>query len=56
MWLTAIGVALSILAVLFFINKPYLMDYVDGALLVDPVKMMKDGFMAAGLFVGFLLG
>ena len=32
------------------------MDYVDGELLVDPVKMMKDTFKSAGMFLGFVVG
>ena len=36
--------------------KPYPMDYVDGKLLVDPVKMMNDSFHGTGLLVGFLIG
>ena len=36
--------------------KPYPMDYVDGKLLVDPVKMMNDSFHGTGLMTGFFIG
>jgi hypothetical protein len=32
------------------------MDYVDGALLVDPQKMMNDTFTGAGGFIGLMIG
>lgn len=54
--LTAAGV-LFVAAVLVYIYlKPYPMDYVDGELLVDPYKMMKDTLKACGGFLGFLIG
>lgn len=36
--------------------KPYPLDYVDGKLLVDPVKMMPDTYQSIGSMLGFLLG
>lgn len=36
--------------------KPYPMDYVDGKLLADPAKLMKDGFGSAGMFVSMVIG
>ena len=36
--------------------KPYPLDYVDGALLVNPESMMKGSFEAAGLLAGFAVG
>lgn len=32
------------------------MDYVDGKLLVDPQKMMKDAFGNLGLFMALCIG
>lgn len=42
-------------SIAFVVLKPYPMDYVDGQLLVDPVKMQKGSFEAAGLFAGLAL-
>lgn len=36
--------------------KPYPKDYVNGVLLVDPVKMQPDAFSVAGAVAGLLLG
>ena len=52
----AAGVAFALAAVAWFSCKSYPLDYVDGALLVDPVVMMEDGFMAAGMVFGFYPG
>lgn len=54
--LTFAGVAVTVLSLIYIIFKPYPMDYVDGALLVDPQKMMNDSFKATGAFLGFLIG
>ena len=48
-----IAIALSIIYILF---KPYPMDYVNGELLVDPVKMMKDCFKGCGGMLGLIIG
>lgn len=48
-----IGVAAVLLYVM---NKPYPMDYIDGKLLVDPQKMMNDIFKACGAVTGLLIG
>ncbi len=54
--LTLVGV-LFIIAVIFYVMfKPYPMDYVDGELLVDPLKMQKDCFGACGGVFGLLVG
>ena len=37
----------------FITFKPYPMDYVDGSLLVDPQKMMNDGYGDIALIVAF---
>ena len=52
----AVGVAASLAAVAWFSLKSYPLDYAGGALLVDPVLMMEDGFMAAGMVFGFYPG
>ena len=52
----AAGMAFALAAVAWFSLKSYPMDYVDGALLVDPLVMMEDGFMAAGMMFGFYPG
>ena len=51
-----VGIAACILSLVYIKLKPYPMDYVDGQLLVDPVKMMNDSFKAAGAFLGFVIG
>lgn len=46
-----------LVVIVFYINlKPYPMDYVDGRLLVDPVRMMPDTYQAVGSMIGFLIG
>ena len=52
----AVGTAAALAAVVWFSCKSYPLDYVDGALLVDPEAMMEDGFMAAGMVFGFYPG
>ncbi|SKB71531.1 PAP2 superfamily protein [Lachnospiraceae bacterium] len=54
--LTLLGIVSIILTIIYIKVKPYPMDYVDGALLVDPNKMMNDTFKACGGFLGFLIG
>ena len=48
--------ALGVIVLLVVSLKPYPMDYVNGALLVDPADMKKDCFEGVGLFWGFWLG
>ena len=50
------GVIIGIIAICYVTFKPYPMDYIDGKLLVDPQKMMKDGYGDTGTFVGFCVG
>lgn len=50
-----IVIALSVASIVFVMVKPYPMDYVDGALLVDPVTMQKGSFEAAGICTGFAI-
>ena len=47
-------IAAALLCYLKF--KSYPMDYVDGALLVDPKKMTVDGFKDPGMFYGIAVG
>ncbi|MBR6401538.1 MAG: phosphatase PAP2 family protein [Firmicutes bacterium] len=47
------GFVLGWLALLYISVKPYPMDYFGGELLVDPKKMMKDGFGDIGAFIAF---
>ncbi len=51
-----VGVALTALFLIYISLKSYPMDYVDGKLLVDPNKMMTDGFKDAGRFLGVTIG
>lgn len=41
------------LAIAYITFKPYPMDYVNGQLLVDPNKMMNDGYGDIALIIGF---
>ncbi len=52
----AAGVILGFSAIIFVVHKPYPMDYVDGKLLVDPQRMMKDGFGDVGMMIAFCIG
>ena len=52
----AVGALLALAAVAWFSLKSYPLDYLDGALLVDPEQMKEDGFMAAGMVFGFYPG
>ena len=52
---TIVLMVVSAASVALVVMKPYPMDYVDGALLVDPVSMQKGSFEAAGILAGFAL-
>lgn len=52
----AVGCAAVLLCILYFALKSYPMDYVEGALVVDPAEMKEDGYAAAGASLGFLAG
>ncbi len=54
--LSVVGVVFIIASLVYILVKPYPMDYVDGELLVDPVKMMKDCFMGCGGLLGLIIG
>lgn len=56
-WLIpCVGAVLTVLFLIYISAKSYPMDYVDGSLLVDPVKMKVDGFKDAGRLLGVTLG
>lgn len=50
------GIILGIIAICYITFKSYPMDYVNGELLVDPKKMMKDGYGDIGSFIAFCVG
>ena len=50
------AMCLIIAAMIYFLVKPYPMDYIDGELLVDPVKMQATAFMGLGFLTGFIIG
>jgi len=55
--LTLVGILATILVLIYIQVKPYPMEFTaDGALLVDPQKMMNDTFKGCGAFMGFLIG
>lgn len=44
-------------AILYYTYKNYPMTLdAEGKLLVDPLRMMRDGFLSTGLWLGFILG
>ena len=49
------GAILSILAIIYILVKPYPMTYVDGKLLVDPVKMRYDGIQDISALTAMML-
>lgn len=51
--LLGLGLLFSILALIYITYKPYPMDYIDGKLLVDPQRMMNDGYKDIGSLAGF---
>ncbi len=54
--LSVIGIIFIIASLVYILFKPYPMDYVDGELLVDPQKMMKDCFNGCGGLLGLIIG
>ena len=54
--LTLVGIIAIIGVLIYIINKPYPMDYVDGVLLVDPQRMMNDTFKGCGGTLALLIG
>ncbi len=53
-WLS-VGLLLGILALIYITYKPYPMDYVNGKLLVNPKKMMNNGYLEIGAWIGFCM-
>lgn len=52
-----VGIVLTVLFLIYISLKSYPLDYAaDGKLLVDPAKMMKDGYKDAGRLLGVTLG
>ena len=54
--LTYFGIVLSVIFSAYVIFKKYPMDYVNGVLLVDPIKMQKDMFCGCGGILALLMG
>lgn len=50
------GFILCVLGILYITFKPYPMDYIDGKLLVDPHRMMNDGYKDIGTLGAFCVG
>jgi membrane-associated phospholipid phosphatase len=55
-WFLLGGVVFCIGALIYFSVKEYPMDYVDGKLLVDPQKMMNDGYGDLAFLIAFCIG
>jgi len=56
-WLVLIiGLAVLLVYILYATLKPYPMDYVNGKLLVDPARMIKDCYSAGGAALAVLTG
>ncbi|MBR5110696.1 MAG: phosphatase PAP2 family protein [Clostridia bacterium] len=55
-WFLLGGIAFCIAGLIYINVKSYPMDYVDGKLLVDPQKMMKDAFGDLGMFMALCIG
>lgn len=52
-----VGMALCFAFLAFISLKEYPFEYTDdGSLMADPIKMITDGYAAAGYFIGFLIG
>ena len=50
------GLVVCVAAIVYISVKSYPMDYVDGKLIVDPVKMVRHGYTGVGSLAGALLG
>ncbi len=51
------GIIIGIVSILYYTYKNYPTSFdSEGKLIVDPIRMMKDGFLSTGLWMGFLLG
>ncbi len=49
----AVVSVVGILAFIYVLYKPYPLDYIDGKLLVNPQKMLKNAFEGIGVLLGF---
>ncbi len=52
-WFLLASFVIGWLGILYITYKTYPMDYVDGKLLVDPNRMMNDGYGDIGMLIGF---
>ena len=52
-WFLLGGIVFAALALVYITFKPYPMDYIDGKLLVDPQRMMNDGYKDIGSLAAF---
>ena len=50
------GILFSTFSLIYITFKPYPMTYVDGKLLVDPQKMMNDGYGDLAFLIAFCIG
>ena len=50
------GIVFSTISLIYITFKPYPMTYVDGKLLVDPQKMMNDGYGDLAFLIAFCIG
>lgn len=50
------GIILGFVSIAYITFKPYPMTYVDGKLLVDPQKMMNDGYGDIAFLIAFCIG
>ena len=50
------GIVLGFAAIAYITFKPYPMTYIDGKLLVDPQKMMNDGYGDIAFLIAFCIG
>ena len=55
-WFLLGGFVLCVLSLIYIVYKPYPMDYIDGKLVVDPQKMMNDGFKDIAALAAFCVG
>lgn len=55
-WFLLAGVIFGIVSIAYITYKPYPMTYVNGKLLVDPQKMMNDGYGDIAFLIAFCTG
>ena len=55
-YVMAAGLVLCVAAAVFYLVKPYPLDYAaDGSLLVDPANMINDSFQGIGFVAGYVV-